>query len=305
MTHPTYQSYAEYVNNYKGQAMQAKCNLKLNIDGIPVPIIYSRFPGGESCIRIDAAKAHVVDISIMMEFRGNGDLIDLTMLVDALKRHYKYKTIGLYASYLPYARQDRVCNEGESLSVKVITDFINNLGFDRVECDDIHSPVSVALLNNLLHHDQTKCFAGVVQFASPVTTCLVSPDAGAEKKVFDVAKKHGYNNVIRASKVRNVATGKIERTTLIDNIPMPYGLIPERLLIVDDILDGGKTFIELAKVLKDRVEFLDTAAPKIELYVTHGIFSAGLDVFDGLIDKIYVHNLMNESLKDDPRIQLV
>ena len=55
-------------------------------------------------------------------------------------------------------------------------------------------------------------------------------------------------------------------------------------MIVDDICDGGRTFTALATELRNI-----TSGP-IFLYVTHGIFSHGLDVFKGLIDKIYVAN---------------
>jgi ribose-phosphate pyrophosphokinase len=60
-------------------------------------------------------------------------------------------------------------------------------------------------------------------------------------------------------------------------------------LIVDDICDGGRTFIELAKVLRPLTN------GSIFLYVTHGIFSQGLDVFKGVIDHIYTANLFNPS----------
>ena len=52
------------------------------------------------------------------------------------------------------------------------------------------------------------------------------------------------------------------------------------VLIADDICDGGRTFIELAKVLKER------GAAHIHLHVTHGIFSKGKAVFEGLIDTV-------------------
>ena len=49
-------------------------------------------------------------------------------------------------------------------------------------------------------------------------------------------------------------------------------------LIVDDICDGGGTFIPLAKKLKN------AGAKTVTLYVTHGIFSKGLDPLKEHID---------------------
>jgi len=88
--------------------------------------------------------------------------------------------------------------------------------------------------------------------------------------------------VIDASKVRDVKTGEILYTSV--NY-QEGGLKGKNVLIVDDICDGGRTFIELARVLENYNE-----ANSVDLYVTHGIFSKGLGVFDGLIDKIYTPN---------------
>ncbi len=120
---------------------------------------------------------------------------------------------------------------------------------------------------------------------------LVSPDAGANKKVLDFAKYWKFSEVVRADKVRNVLTGKIESTKVYSS-----HVSSKDFLILDDICDGGRTFIELAKELRKLTD------GKIYLYVTHGIFSAGMDVFDGLIDKIYVSNLMG---KNHPMIEVI
>lgn len=277
-------------------------SLSLFVGNALVPLTFSRFPAGETCIRLEAGKhSYVMPVhaQITYNFDGNGSLFDLALLVDAVRREYPCGVVlSLMMPYLPYARQDRVCNPGESLSVAVVASFINGLKFDSVTCVDIHSDVGPALLNNLTHIKQGNAAWRLPLYCDPKTTALVSPDAGAEKKVFDVAKKLGYNSVIRASKVRNVATGKIEKTTLIDHVPADKAT----LLIVDDICDGGRTFIELAKAIQNEC---GVCTPAIYLYVTHGIFSAGMEVFEGYIDKIYVHNLMNDSVKGHPLIQII
>ena len=187
---------------------------------------------------------------------------------------------------------------GESLSIKVVADFINSLGFTTVFCEDIHSDVGVALINNLVHIKQEACAWNLPNFERPANTILVSPDAGAAKKVFAVAKKLGYNEVVTASKERDVATGRIVSTV----VELPDNFELKTYLIVDDICDGGRTFIELAKAIKNAVNY---NGERICLYVTHGIFSAGMDVFNGYIDKIYVHNLMKEEYNEHPLITIV
>ena len=276
-------------------------NLSLFVGHNVVPVTKTVFPAGESCIRIDkhGIYKNSPNVKITMEFRNNGDLFDLALLVDAVRREFDAKCdISLYMPYLPYARQDRVMVAGESLSIKVVADFINSLGFTTVYCEDIHSDVGVALINNLVHIKQEACAWSLPNFERPANTILVSPDAGAAKKVFAVAKKLGYNEVVTASKKRDVASGLILKTM----VELPDNFWHKDFLIVDDICDGGRTFIELAKAIKKDVNYSNE---RICLYVTHGIFSAGLEVFDGFIDKIYVHNLMKEEYNEHPLITIV
>lgn len=112
---------------------------------------------------------------------------------------------------------------------------------------------------------------------------LVSPDAGALKKTYDVAKEFGITNIIIANKHRDIATGKIVST----EVPVKPEHRGKDFVIVDDICDGGRTFIEIAKQIK---ESLKEDCGKIYLVVTHGIFSAGLKELGTYFDRIYTTN---------------
>ena len=63
-------------------------------------------------------------------------------------------------------------------------------------------------------------------------------------------------------------------------------------IISDDICDGGMTFIGIAKALRA------LNCEHIVLYVTHGIFSKGLSVFDGLIDQIFTTTSFKQTPHD-------
>jgi len=115
---------------------------------------------------------------------------------------------------------------------------------------------------------------------------LVSPDAGSNKKIFDLAKSIGYDGeIIRCDKLRDISTGKI-----IETVVYKDDLLGKDAIIIDDIIDGGKTFIEIAKCLKQK------NVGKIYLVVTHGIFSAGHSELGDYFDGIYTTN----SIKDIP-----
>jgi ribose-phosphate pyrophosphokinase len=153
-------------------------------------------------------------------------------------------------------------------------DIINSLKFASVTVWDIHSDVSLALLNNVYNVHQ-RVFVGLVNWTN---TVLIAPDAGAIKKTLETSKALGLP-MVRADKIRSVEDGSITGTTVYSE-----HIGDKDFLIVDDICDGGRTFVELAKVLRPLTN------GKIYLYVTHGIFSKGLDVFNGLIDGVYTAN---------------
>lgn len=214
--------------------------------------------------------------------RDSDGVMQLALIKDILNRELPVEVKKhLNLEYLPYARQDRVCNEGEALSLKVFCDMINNMGWDEVTVHDVHSDVALALLNNVKHITQPYCMGwtslDLLNELRGGNYVLVSPDAGANKKTLEVAKHFNVKEVIRADKVRDVSTGQILATEVYCG-----DLTGKKLLIVDDILDGGATFIELAKKLKEK------GAEVVALYITHGIFAKGKDVlYDAGIDIIY------------------
>lgn len=239
------------------------------------------FSGGEEHIRF--ATEHVqtaIKIEIYERLTDSSSLMRLMLSVDALKRLTNETVpIELVAPYFPYARQDRVCVEGEALGAAVMANFLNNLGFSKVTIWDAHSEVSPALINRVVNVQQVELVAQCDELKAKLVNAeviLISPDAGASKKTLKIAESFNPElEVIQASKVRNLKTGQIEATEIQGDVS------GKSVLIADDICDGGRTFIELAKVLKAK------GAKEVSLFITHGIFSKGLDVFEGLIDAIY------------------
>jgi len=257
-------------------------HITVYINGVENDYTTLTFPGGERHVRLAFAPSHIEDtIRVVAHLENTQDVLDLLFLTDALNRRRGRITTRenrlLILPYIPYARQDRVAEPGESLTLRVFCELINNLKYDCVEVFDAHSDVSLALLNNVKNYPP-QTFVQMIPLAK-ATTVLVAPDAGASKKVYEVAKKLGYSGVVQGTKHRDTATGKITDTTV------DSGHVGDKdFLIVDDICDGGRTFIELAKVLRPLTK------GKIYLYVTHGIFSKGLGALDGFIDHIYVAN---------------
>ena len=173
--------------------------------------------------------------------------------------------------------------KGDSAALKAFASLVNAMGFDAVCALDPHSNVAENLF---------KCFQSMkqkdvaVHFASdPRIDLLVAPDAGAAKKTEEAAKEVD-KPYITMSKVRNLKTGEITGMRILDAVD----LTDKTVMILDDICDGGRTFIEAAKHLRE------AGAKRVELYVTHGIFSKGVEnLLDNGIDHIYTTNALGEA----------
>ena len=237
------------------------------------------FPGGEVGVNInptdtiDVMKVNRVYVDARIQ--NSDDIMALVMTTNALRREFPLAKFMLELPYVPYARQDRVCNPGEALSIEAFADVINMLKYDLVQITDPHSAVTPAVIKNCHILTQIDVFEGIKDSFREIT--IVAPDQGATKKCEEFAKRVGAAGVITCSKTRELSTGKITGMT----VDGPDDMSHLNLLVLDDICDGGRTFIELAQLLKPR-------SPKsLELAVTHGIFSKGFEVVGAEFDHVY------------------
>ena len=242
-----------------------------------------KFPGGEVHIKLKGPLSPE-PVFISTRLNSSDDIMLLLLAVDAL-RNARIKEINLFIPYFPYARQDRVMVPGEPLSVKVMATLINAMGFERVLVFDPHSEVSVALINNVEvldnHSFVMECLADKQNYL------IVSPDAGAYKKIFKLCSAIGYKDeIILSNKIRDVSNGSIKNITIDTS-----DLQGKDVYIVDDICDGGGTFVYLAEKFKEH------NAGNINLIVSHGIFSKGEEALIG-IDKAYTTDSIKEISSD-------
>ena len=238
------------------------------------------FSGGEPHIKINPDFDRNEKVIITHRLNSFNDLGLLCITVDALRR-MDVKVIDLFIPYFPAARQDRVMIKGESLSVKVYADIINTLQLNKVFVFDAHSEVTSALVNNcevIPNHTFIQQVLNVIG----ENVKLISPDGGALKKIYKVSEFLGGVDVVECSKSRDVKTGKLSGFKVYED-----DLNGMDCLIVDDICDGGGTFVGLAEELKNK------NAGKLYLAVSHGIFNKGFEVLD-CFDKIFTTN----SVKD-------
>jgi len=235
---------------------------------------YFTFSGGEPHIKIITQFSDIEKVTITHRIQSFNDVGLLLLAVNALK-NMGVKTLDLLLPYFPAARQDRLMVSGEALSVKVYADIINSQNFNTVTVFDPHSEVTPALLNNCKVIDNFS-FIEKVTNQLDNNLVLISPDGGALKKIYKVAAYLQNYEVIECSKSRDVKTGKLSGFKVYAD-----DLQQQDCLIVDDICDGGGTFLGLAKELKAK------NAGKLYLAISHGIFSKGFESLEKDFQKIF------------------
>ena len=243
------------------------------------------FSGGEPHIKILSDLNAIEEVTVTTRIQSFNDFGLLLIAIDALRR-MSIKTIHLFLPYMPAARQDRVMITGESLSVKVYADLINSLNLDSVTIFDPHSEVAPALLNNCKVISNHKFIEKVIADINS-DVILISPDGGALKKIYKVSEFLGGVPVIECSKKRNVKNGQLEGFKVYED-----DLAGKDCLIVDDICDGGGTFIGLAEELKKK------NAGNLYLAVSHGIFNKGVEVLNQYFTKIYTTDSFKSIVED-------
>lgn len=247
------------------------------------------FPGGERGVTVVEPNdiLRILSFTIVCNFKGSDDLIDIALLVNACRNISSRVSLRLRIPYFPYARQDRVTGPGEAFALQVAAKMISDCKFTQVEVWDAHSDVLSAFFEPgiLLNKPQHELIELLVEeyIKDEDVTALVAPDAGALKKIYPLAVRLGLP-VIEAKKIRNVSTGKIEKSSMDTEAILKYN----SLIVVDDICDGGATFIQLGSVIREIYD------GRLALFTTHGIYSKGIKVLWEHYDTVNCINNMEK-----------
>lgn len=189
------------------------------------------------------------------------------------------KPVHVYSPYFPGARADR----GTPFGAGIYSDMMNLMVKpDSVTVLDPHSPVITSLLQNVrtfpVEEIIRKTFENTHSF-----TGVIAPDKGAISRATTIAEILNVP-LYKAEKVRDFQTGKL---TGFKCEPLPNESV-SNYLVVDDICDGGGTFMGLAETTKLPKE-------KLSLWVTHGVFSKNADKLPRYFGKIYTTSSMDTS----------
>ena len=236
------------------------------------------FPDGQPHFKLETYERDFSSVTIETSIKSPSDLFLVLLACDTC-RSMGYTELWLDIRYLLGARMDRAIDSLQPFTLGTIARIINSCGFTKVRILDVHSDVATRLIRNSVNILPHRVVTQVLQTCGP--SALVCPDAGAIPRLTAFYNIVGMRNTVYCNKKRDSETGSLSGFSLLNYNPNPNA-DGQEVLIVDDICDGGGTFVGLAKELRK------AGAKKVYLYVTHGIFSKGLPL-EG-IDHIYTTN---------------
>lgn len=229
------------------------------------------FPDGTSQVwKIKAIAQdyrNVAKAEIIWQFENEAEVVHVGQLKDLLDAYTvsPRPTTILNVPFLPYGRQDKPISNKTTFAERSFSKLINAMKFDRVLSFDVHGTTTIDNLQKLSANSTIEKV-----FKDNTYDVYCYPDGGA-------CERYLHEPSINGLKIRDQSTGEIVDYQLVteyeDKTGHTHGVNVKgkKVLIVDDLADGGATFIHLMSLLKT------FEVGEVGLYVSHGIFSKGFD----------------------------
>jgi ribose-phosphate pyrophosphokinase len=222
------------------------------------------FPDGQPHVRLTVMPEPGEDVRIVSPIRNPTELFILHLTMDAIFEA-KANIAELVVPYLMGARYDRVIQPGDSLDLRVVANMLNWYNPGTVHLFDVHSAEALDWIIDAKSHRNDRLLQRFNELRGNPEVILIVPDKGANARVEGYRKVLNVVGEVYCDKVRDL-NGKI---TL--EVKNPDACTGNDCVIVDDLCDGGGTFLAIANQVA-RYE------PKsLSLIVSHGIFSRGLE----------------------------
>ena len=267
-------------------------------------MVFSNFTPRSDKYAFDVCKNKGV---VVFRINSYEDLWELNQLHDVYK--YNNKNAIVTIPNLFTSQEDRRFDTAQPFGLKLVLEFLKGMEnfdykifhphnsevveailYDRVEIIDNHD-----FINDVFFHISN--YKSSMDFVTkresfiynndkgiqiPNNLVVLLPDGGAYKWGVKLMDKLGFNgDVVAASKNRQYVDGK---SKLVQQLPN-YDFNGKDILIIDDLIIGGATFVGLAKLLKNR------NCGKLYLAVSHiTVENLGNDPVTNYFDMVYTTN---------------
>ena len=254
-------------NNMKLFALNSNQEIAQKISGvagIPLGKLSSRqFSDGAIQINIEeSVRGYDIYIIQSTSFPVNNHLMELLIMVDACQRASAH-TVNVVLPYFGYARQDRTAAPREPITAKLVANMLVKAGVDRVVTLDLHAVQVQGFFDIPVDNLFTiPLFADhyIKQGLTGSDVVVVSPKNSGVKRARNLAE---YLDAPIA--IIDYAQDDSSR----DEGYIIGDVKGKKAILIDDILNTGKTFSEAAKIVQR------DGATEIYAVSSHGLFVKG------------------------------
>jgi ribose-phosphate pyrophosphokinase len=170
------------------------------------------------------------------------NILELLILIDAAKRASANRVTAVIP-YFGYARQDRKDQPRVSVSAKLVANLLTHAGADRVITMDLHAPQIQGFFDIPLDHLYSSAvFIEYFRNKKIPNLAVASPDVGGLKMARSFAQRLEADLILIDK--RRPKANEAEVLNVIGNIK------DKNVLIVDDLIDTGGTFVNAVAALK-------------------------------------------------------
>lgn len=187
------------------------------------------------------------------------NLMELLIMIDAARRA-SAKRITAVIPYFGYARQDRKDQPRVAITAKLVANLITTAGAHRVLTMDLHCAQIQGFFDIPFDHIYASTAFLDEELRTPqANRVVVAPDVGSVKMARAYAKRLDASLAILDK--RRPKANQVEVTNVIGEVK------GKKILMIDDMVDTGRTLINAARVLKEK------GAESIQVFCTHPVLS--------------------------------
>lgn len=273
--------------------MRRSLNL-INKENSDIKYHIDHYPDGQIQLVLEDLDDNKFHLVILTRICNSDDLFILMQLSDIVNR--RGLSCTLYITYLLAARTDRLFSWNTSFTLKIVMDVLKSFNSEIMILDP-HSEAANRLSDNRVYE---------INFINMLINCtnvfddsdnivIVAPDEGAKDRLEHIVASSIFRNpIIYCSKTRD-ESGKVTEVKVKSESPIQVNK-KTRLIVIDDLCDGGGTFMAIAPELK-RYE-----VKEIDLLITHSIQLDGLKKVSSVYDKVITSNSYKDwnSMSDIP-----
>lgn len=227
----------------------------------------TRFPDGTTQVwKLPPELLRLKQVVVDWRFEREDEFFTIAQLRDLLRT----PDFTLRVPYLPYARQDKDVSNDKTFALASFAPMLNALHLKKVVAWDVHNPSACAMtIERFYNYEPATVHAELIEDLDIKT--VIFPDRGAAERYPWLANDPDISKAL-FEKVRDQATGAITGHKMVTG-----KLLEGRCLIVDDLCDGGATFLSIERRLRE-VQVRENYS--LHLFVTHGLWSKGRKILE-------------------------